>query len=120
MVTNLITGNPAISAVQPYQILKYSGNGGVAPAAGPTDKLIGVSGSQPVDSGYAVDVARTGIAEVKLGGTVSAGDDITSDANGRGVALTGAGQSVGRAEKDGVEGDVIPVLVLPVTKSSST
>lgn len=57
-------------------------------------------------------VALNGIAKVKLGGTVSEGDPLCSDANGKGIVSTAAGEYIfGRALEDGVSGDIIRVLL---------
>ena len=57
----------------------------------------------------------TGISRVVLGGTVTRGGLITSDANGKGVAIGAVAgtnyNSIGRALASGVSGDIIPVLL---------
>lgn len=78
-----------------------------------TDLLIGVALADAA-SGARVEVQMGGIAEVKLGGTVTRGGDITSGAAGVGVALSAAvtiKSSVGKALASGVSGDVIPVML---------
>ncbi len=88
---------------------------GVLQAAAATDKIIGVTTEVAAGINERCDVIHEGIADVLLGGTVTRGDPITSDANGKGVtAAPSAGTNngiVGRALISGVSGDIIPVLV---------
>ncbi len=92
----------------------------VSPAAASTDLLIGVANSLGLSAadqtaGATVDVVLGGIAEVKLGGTVTRGNYITSDASGQGVAAAPAAgvnaSVIGMALKSGVSGDIIPVAL---------
>jgi hypothetical protein len=45
-------------------------------------------------TGGMVDVVRAGLASVRLGGTVAAGDPLTSDANGKAVKAVPARRSI--------------------------
>lgn len=58
-------------------------------------------------------VIRSGVALVKLGGSVSAGARITSDSSGKGVTASSGNFVAGVALADGVSNDLIPVLVTP-------
>lgn len=62
-----------------------------------------------------VRVMLDGISKVKLGGTVTRGDRLTSDANGKAVvigAVAGTNyNSIGTAFASGVADDIIPVLL---------
>ena len=91
----------------------------VIPGATATDLLIGVC-VQPdaggaIAAGDRVAVTWDGIADVKLGGTVTRGNEITSDAAGKGVAAApSAGVNnriIGVALQSGVNGDIIEVLL---------
>lgn len=111
----------AEAAVLPYRIVKWgSADGQVLQAAAATDKAIGVSDNigQATVNGR-VDIVRTGIAEVQYGGTVTRGDLLVSDANGKAVtAAPSAGtnnQIIGRAEKSGVTDDIGEVLIATVS-----
>ena len=54
-------------------------------------------------------VGTGGIPEVALGGTVAAGDPLTSDASGKAVKATAAGNRIlGFALVSGASGDIIP------------
>lgn len=89
----------------------------VLQAAAVTDKLLGVTTEIATVSADRGDVVLAGIADLKLGGTVTRGDRISSDASGNGVtAAPAAGTNnwiVGIALISGVSGDIIPVLVNP-------
>lgn len=80
-----------------------------------TDKLVGVAMHDALVT-ERVEVMLDGVAEIKLGGTVTRGDDVTSGAAGVGVSLSAAAtikSSIGKAMASGVTGDIIPVLLGP-------
>jgi hypothetical protein len=87
----------------------------VVQSAAATDKHIGVCDNVAPAINERVDVITHGIADLILGGAVTRGDLITSDANGKGVvAAPAAGvnnRHVGIALMSGVLNDVIPVLL---------
>lgn len=107
------------AAIPSYRIVKFgAADGGVLLAAAATDKLIGVSGRIPFAvAGDRGDICRIGISEVEYGGTVAAGDPLTSDATGRAVvAAPAAGSNVriiGFAEVAGVVGDIGSLYISP-------
>lgn len=113
----LIKAYKAGAQIAPYTIVKWDAvDFQVITAAAATDKIAGVSVpnvTAPV--GQRVDVIKSGIAQVVLGGVVTRGDPITSNATGQGVlAAPAAGVNnriVGYAEKSGVANDIIPVLM---------
>lgn len=114
---NLIKAYNAGAQIAPYLIVKFTANEDeVTPAAAATDLLLGVSAPTiTVPITQRVDVVHEGIAQVKLGGVVVRGNEITSDATGQGIAAApGVGVNnriIGIALKSGVAGDVIPVLI---------
>lgn len=103
--------------ISPHRIVKFgSADYGVLQAAAATDKLVGVTVPLvSAVSGDSVDVIHEGIADIELGGTVTRGDLITADANGKGVVSAPAAGSnnrvIGSANVSGVAGDIIPVLI---------
>jgi hypothetical protein len=109
----------AAENIAPYRIVKLTSDG-LKQAVSLTDRLAGMSAGIPSAIGQHADVIRVGIANLQLGGSVSIGDEITSDAEGKGIALTGTGESVGRADEDGVAGDIITVFLTPSTKVGIT
>lgn len=98
-----------------YKIVKLS-SGKAVLAAGATDKLVGVLDSKPYSSSTdeTVDVRSVnanGVGKVVAGGNVAAGDFLTSDANGKAVATTTAGNRViGQAVEAGVDGQVVAYI----------
>jgi len=108
------------AAIAKFRIVKFSADGTVVQGAAATDSLIGV-----VDIPNAailndrVDVVRDDITQIELGGTVVGGDLLTSDAQGRAIKSTPAAgvnhRIVGIAEASGVVGDIIYMLVAPIS-----
>ena len=109
----------AEGAIAAYRIVKFgAADGNVLQATGPADKLIGVNDRIPfAGSGERGDICRIGICEVEYGGTVAAGDALTSDAQGRAVtAAPAAGTNnrvIGFAEVAGVLGDIGSLTLSP-------
>lgn len=87
----------------------------MALGAAATDFLIGVTEGIAAATGDRVDVVHAGIAEVKLAGTVTRGDDVTANASGLGVAGASTNRAIGYALMSGVSGDIIKVLIAPHT-----
>ncbi len=106
----------------------------LAVAGAATDVLVGVFQHTTDNAGDAVRVMLSGVSRVVLGGPVSRGDRLTSDASGSGVAaarhthtentaaaytqnaVTGAAgtvNTIGIALASGSAGDIIPVLIAP-------
>lgn len=99
----------AEATVEGYRIIK-AGTGAMScvKASAPTDKLLGTSDELDHPTGEIVDLAVIPVPIVRLGGTVTAGDLLTSDANGKAVATTTTGHAyIGRAEIDGVADQTI-------------
>lgn len=109
-INQLFRGRVAEAAVEAYRIVKPGATvGGVVKASAATDKIIGTSDELDHITGEMVDVAVGPVPFVRLGGTVAAGDMLTSDANGKAIATTTAGNRyIGFAEAAGVVDDVIP------------
>lgn len=84
-------------------------------ASSATDPFVGVSDSMGADPGGMCDVHRGGLVSVKLGGPVSAGDPITANATGEGVAAAPgvAANIIGWADEPGVAGDIIDIFYAP-------
>ncbi|SFF13466.1 capsid cement protein [Nitrosomonas sp. Nm166] len=115
MLNKNYTAGGAISA---YRIVKAGANDGeVLQAAAATDLLMGVCGAIAPASGERVDIVKVGIAQVEFGGTVTRGQPVTSDANGKAVAAAPAAgvnnRIIGFAEVSAVSGDIADVLIAP-------
>ena len=97
-------------------IVRWTAGGKVAVANGSNIAVTGVS-LYDTPAGQTASIQVSGIARVKLGGTVNANDPITSDANGQGViANPAAGVNayvIGYAMESGVAGDLIDVQLAP-------
>ncbi len=105
------------AAITAFTIAKFGNDDDtMIPGAAVSDSLCGVF-QHAADSAAEVRVMLTGISRLKLGGTVTRGDYITSDASGQGVAATPAAgvnnNVIGKAMASGVSGDIIPVLLAP-------
>lgn len=86
----------------------------VAKAAAATEKAVGIAMSLVEAAEQAVEVAvQGGGAKGLLGGTVSFGDFLASDSDGKLVATTTANNKViAQAMEDGVANDLIAVEVV--------
>ncbi len=83
-----------------------------------TQPIVGVFQATAVNPGDAVEVMVSGISNVVCGGTVTRGQEVTSNASGEAVAVSsyppGAGVvTAGIALESGVSGDIIAVLLEP-------
>ena len=78
---------------------------------------LGVSDAMGADLGGMCDVHRDGLISVELGGTVTAGAPLTSDADGKAIAAVAAGGTtlriIGFADEPGIAGDVIDAFLSP-------
>jgi len=109
----------AEGAIAPYRIVKHgTADGQVLQGAAATDSLMGVSvipATQSVIADERIDVALDRFVPVEYGGTVAAGDPLTSDAAGKAVkAVPGAGTNnriIGNADVAGVAGDIVDVFI---------
>lgn len=104
------------ATVRPYRIARFSDTAAsqkVAEATVNTQPLIGTFDKLAASAavGQMVDVHRSGLCQVELGGTVTAGAPLTSDAQGRAIAAVAAAATqvriIGFADQPGVIGDVI-------------
>jgi len=87
----------------------------IAKTSSSTDLITGITTELDAVNGEPVDLVHDGVHQLKLGGTVTRGQKLTSDANGRGIAAVPANDtniSVGAvALASGVDGDIIPVII---------
>lgn len=122
MISTFIRAYEASADAIPYRIARFSDvalSQKVAPASLNTQPLIGVFDKMaPVGStGSMVDVHRSGLCAVELGGTVTAGQELTTDAVGRAIAAVASATTrvriIGFADQPGVLGDVIDVWIEP-------
>lgn len=95
------------AAILPFRIVKHGAADAFAiQSAAGTDASFGVSDSLGAAAANdPVDIIRGGIAEVVYGGTVTCGDPLTSDSQGRAIKAATGNRIVGFAEVSGVVGD---------------
>lgn len=109
----------AEDTIAPSRIVAHGAtDGGAVQATSATDPIMGVSDTQVTrDAGQRVDVIKSGLAPVQLGGAVDPGDPVTSDVFGLGIKADPAtafnARIVGWAEQGGVKDDIIDVFVIP-------
>lgn len=105
----------AEAAVEGYRIVKPGAAGGAVKAAAATDLLLGTSATrEDCPTGGLLNLALGPLPKVRLGGTVAAGQPITSDANGKGVVASTAGNRyIGFAEVAGVLDDIVTYIRSP-------
>jgi len=101
----------ATGAMAANTIVRFTANRGeVTPATAATDKIAGVLALGASAAGDMVDVAYEGVHEVVAGGTIAAGDPLTTNASGQAIVATfAAGQMrhvIGFALVPAVAGDV--------------
>lgn len=101
----------ASGAIAAYSVVKPGAAGTVALATAATDKIIGAVGELPVVDGERVDVILDGIADLRAGGTIAAGDLLTAAAGGAVVVAASGNRIVGMALNAAVSGDRLPVLL---------
>lgn len=104
------------AAVAAFTLAKFGADDDtLSSATASTEELIGVFQHATTAANQEVRVMLSGISRVKLGGTVTRGGLLTSDASGQAVAIGAvAGTNyavIGRAMASGVSGDIIPVLI---------
>ncbi len=114
--TGLIKSLEATVAVQKRRLVTFGAADGTGVlATGAAAYIRGVSSDIDTAIGERISVQMSGnVADVEYGGTVARGDALTSDATGRAITTTTAGNFiVGFAEVSGVVGDIGSVDVIP-------
>ncbi len=111
-----VKGTAAVSTA--YTIAKFGADGdSMSVSAAATDLHVGVFQHTTPNAGDEVRVMLQGITRIKLGGIVSRGTALTSDASGQAIAAAPATGSnvriIGIALASGVSGDIIPTLLAP-------
>ena len=105
----------AEGAITPFTIVKFGTVDLNVDVAGANEQAVGIGPDYAVVANEHLPVNIGGVAQVELGGTVTAGDRYKSDANGFAVAAATTGTvnqlTVGTVLKDGVIGDIVPATV---------
>lgn len=120
MIPTFIRAYPVAAAIAGCLIVRFSDAANsqtVGVSSANSQALLGVSDRMGAEIGGMLDVHRDGLAPVQLGGTVAAGDPLTSDANGKAIkAVAAAGATiriVGWADQPGVANDIIDAFISP-------
>ncbi len=120
MIPTFIRAYAATAAIAGCLIVRFSEpatSNGIAEATANDQPFLGVSDRMGAELGGMCDVHRAGLAGVRLGGPVEAGDPLTSDDEGRAIkAVAAAGETiriVGWADQPGVENDIIDAFISP-------
>lgn len=92
-----------------YRFVKL-GSAGTVDVAGTSTRPTGILQNDP-GSGKAASVAYSGRSFLKLGGSVDAGDPVTSGELGVGVVAGSGDVARGEAVEGGVTGDIISVIL---------
>ena len=114
-----VTQAKATLAVSAFTIVaKDTVDGCVIPAiVTGTVKMVGIAPNYDTALGAMLPITTGGVAQVKLGGSVSAGDILTNDTNGYAITATNFSankyNTIGVANRSGSTSDIIPILVLP-------
>lgn len=74
--------------------MAHDGSGGYKQAAAATEALVGTADELGKQPNGGADVAMSDQPEVEAGAAVAAGDPLTSDAQGRAVKATAAGDRI--------------------------
>jgi hypothetical protein len=116
---DLVKSFTADTVIAPYRIVKHGTTGDTyaAQATAVTEGLLGVSGILGAAIGSRIDIYLDDTAEVECGGTITRGDWLTTDANGKAITAAPAvgvnNNVIGRAMMSGVLGDIFVVLLAP-------
>jgi hypothetical protein len=113
--TVLIRNYETNGTIGKYRIVKFhTADRVVAQAAADSDMLIGVNNDVDIASTDSrADIIRAGLAPVVYGGSVTRGDLLTSDANGKAVTAGDGDRAIGIAEISGVADDIGSVFLYP-------
>lgn len=120
MIPTFTKSYVALTAVAGRRIVAFAApttNASVEQADAATVTAIGISDTLGAGAGQMLDVHRAGLVEVELGGTVAAGDPLTSNADGKAIkAVAATGSTIwiaGYADAPGVAGDYIDCFAAP-------
>lgn len=106
-----LPANGDLSANQ-FKFVKLNSSGRLV-ACGAGEPAVGVLQDDPRAAGRAAMVAIGGIVKAKAEGTVAAGADVASDADGGIIAATTGQIVLGTAVTGGASGEIISILFNP-------
>lgn len=97
-----------------HYIAKVDTDGDIVLAAAATEAILGVIREENVEN-KPVTVQFGGIGKVICGASVTAGQNLTSDGNGKATPASAGNQILGRALMNGDSGDIISVAITLAT-----
>lgn len=107
-----LPGSPQVNYGKQYRFVKVSGLHQVGLATASSDAAVGVMQNKPQVTGQAATVGIFGVSNVMAGEEIEAGDLVTTDDEGRAVAVgsgdTAYGVALGDASGENV---LVPVLL---------
>ena len=106
----LIKNFTASAAIAAKRIVTLAAGGSVSQAASGTANNVGVA-ELACASGSRVDVVMSGIVEVEAGGSITCGDYVTADSNGKAVAAESTDAVLGVALDTASSGDYVDVMI---------
>lgn len=112
----LIRSHEASAAIAPFRIAVFSdatNSRKVAQAATAVGPFAGTTGKLGAAAGEMADLTKVGIGSVQLGGTVKAGEPLTSDASGKAIVAAAGNRIIGHAEEPGTADAIIDYLCAP-------
>ena len=113
--TSLYKTLQASGVIAPYRIITLGVDHLATQATAAPEALIGTSDELGKQTNGMVDVAMSDIPEVESGAAIAVGDPLTSDAQGRAIKATAAGQRIigfAFAAASG-EGEIIDYIYAP-------
>ncbi len=101
-----------------YTIAKFGADDDtMSLATGASDMLAGVFQHTTTEAGEEVRLMMGGVTKIRLGGSVTRGHALTSDASGRGISAAPATGSnarvIGVSLASGASGDIVTMLIAP-------
>lgn len=95
-----------------YCAVKFDADGNIVPAAAATDAAAGVTTNVDAVAGERCDVQMWGEGFVIAGGAFVPGDLLVADTDGKVVAASGAGRTIGMAlESASADGDQVRAFI---------
>lgn len=108
-----VPANTDLSTKQYYFVDVNSSGKAVVAGAGST--FAGVLGNKPAAANAAAEVMFSGVVPVVCGGSITAGNAVKIDSNGKAVAASSGDKAAGRALADGASGSNTNILLQPHT-----
>ncbi len=100
-----------LSAKQ-FRFVNVNSSGQAAAVASAGGAGIGVLQNKPDAAGKAATVAHAGVVKVVAGGSITAGANVQSDANGEAITAASGDVVLGVALAGAADGDLVPVLLV--------